>query len=567
MASLVTWLKYSGARKIDGTPVASGRAFFYEPGTTSTQIPVYSQPEGFGVLTQPVALDAAGRATVYINGRARIEVQEAVTNLVMAVSDLANTVTAQQVEVLASASWAAQPLNVLLDSLGSGGTYKESAGATVRSLTNAVGGGVVTLQDFGAVGDDATDCTAAINAALTRAAQAHKEIRIEPGTYRFSTSLIIGQPGTIMRGVNVASCVLKNMGSQNGVYVLAASGPDNGIILENFTVTAAPVSSNSGVMLAGGDGTVLRNIRVMNHRIGINTSPVSIASIEDCVVHSTDGNAAGVGIAVGPRSTALRSRVLSATLGKAFTLDVLSKAIHCHADAAPVGFEFIAGGSQALMCQANACTTGFLFSSSDAQAMFSSCMSCGTGFSIGAVARSGSSFCGSTDSSTADLATAASSSEVVDNGNTFSIRTLAEYGGNALMGRRGRVTARNRRALEDADYVTPPGSMHWVPDPRLGELQVLVYHSASLPGAWLAVDATAIVGLTIGQHMTVVIANTETDAGAGFSYSFAADYKGLAASSGVPLLFGRYSVFRFVWAGAHWCCISSELDRGGATDW
>lgn len=76
MATLIPWLKFSGARNSDGTPVASGKAYFYEPGTT-TPIAAYASADEHGQLTQPVALDAAGRAEVYVAEQAKIVITTA----------------------------------------------------------------------------------------------------------------------------------------------------------------------------------------------------------------------------------------------------------------------------------------------------------------------------------------------------------------------------------------------------------------------------------------------------------------------------------------------------------
>ena len=62
MASLVQWLYYSGARDVDGTPIASGSVRFFTPGTSkASSATAYSDAAGTTPLAQPVALDAAGR--------------------------------------------------------------------------------------------------------------------------------------------------------------------------------------------------------------------------------------------------------------------------------------------------------------------------------------------------------------------------------------------------------------------------------------------------------------------------------------------------------------------------
>ena len=60
-ASLITSLALVGSRKADGSVNASGRVWFYQPGTT-TQAVVYSDADATAQATQPVSLDAAGKA-------------------------------------------------------------------------------------------------------------------------------------------------------------------------------------------------------------------------------------------------------------------------------------------------------------------------------------------------------------------------------------------------------------------------------------------------------------------------------------------------------------------------
>jgi hypothetical protein len=73
---LQEWLYYCGVRDETGAPVASGHIYFYEPGSTATAISVYSDIAGTP-LAQPVALDAAGRAEVYVATKYECKVVDA----------------------------------------------------------------------------------------------------------------------------------------------------------------------------------------------------------------------------------------------------------------------------------------------------------------------------------------------------------------------------------------------------------------------------------------------------------------------------------------------------------
>ena len=66
MASLVKWLHFSGARDETGAPVSSGNAYFWMPNSTSAPAAIYSDAGETNPITHPIALDAAGRAEVYV---------------------------------------------------------------------------------------------------------------------------------------------------------------------------------------------------------------------------------------------------------------------------------------------------------------------------------------------------------------------------------------------------------------------------------------------------------------------------------------------------------------------
>ena len=76
-ASLVKWLMFSGARDTYGNPVSSGSIHFYLPGSTSQEVLAYADPGGLTVITQPVTLDAGGKAVVYLFTPAEIVVKDA----------------------------------------------------------------------------------------------------------------------------------------------------------------------------------------------------------------------------------------------------------------------------------------------------------------------------------------------------------------------------------------------------------------------------------------------------------------------------------------------------------
>lgn len=554
MAGLVAWLKYAGARKVDGTPVASGRAYFYQPGTVSTQVTVYSDKDGLVVLPQPVALDAAGRATVYTKVACKVEVQQAVDFAVQAVEDRANTVNAKHVEVEnvnytgtslidgTQVLGGRTDLDTVLTGLvgtggGTGGNYKENAGATQRTLQAAIGE-FVKLQDYGAVGDDIADDTTPITNAIARALASNKPLWIEPGTYRFAGPISITlatAAGLRIMGANRAACILKNTsGSGNGITVDLGSAMESDIEMSDFTISNTGTSTGKAIELLNGNGPSLRRITVSGHRMGFDVSAVSFAMLEDCHVLSLDSNAASRGFKLGTGCIAQRCRVTAATNGKAFEL------------AGP--------GSRADLCRATA-TTGTAFDMLASDALCTGCFVSGaatTGFNVGAVARSGAIGCTST-ASTSDYTTDASATLPVDAGNVFTTRSQAENVAHAWFSHRPRVL---RKYVQTAATATPT----FTPDPtKPGEVQVFV-STYSAGAVTVTVANTATTGLVDGQVMTIVIENAQTSNG--MTCNFGTQYKmsipgGLATAS--------YNAWSFQWraSASQWLLLWTTTGSSG----
>lgn len=210
MASLIGWLANSGARKSDGTPVASGYAWFYQPGTTDTQVTVFSDADGLAAITQPVRLDAAGRASVFARDALQILIQDSARTTVR-LYDRGNTVAAGQVEVENNVATGTSlttgsqvtggrtDLNTYLSSLsasfGAVDGYVDMGGGTTRLLKDAIRSLShifdVTSQPYGAAGDGVTNDTTAVQAAITAAnAASGGFVFFPPGTY-VVTSLTI----------------------------------------------------------------------------------------------------------------------------------------------------------------------------------------------------------------------------------------------------------------------------------------------------------------------------------------------------------------------------------------
>lgn len=300
MASLVSWLKYSGARKTDGTPVASGRAYFYVPGTSNTFASVYSDVDGLIPLAVPVVLDAAGKAEVYSKSVVHVEVYDA-AGAIVSLSDRANTVTAAQVEIenaiatgtdLVTGQLVAggrTDLNAFLSNLyislgttdgkvlvgGNGQNIKDLLSGTTAvwfSVQNTAYGG-------GAKGNDTADDTAAIQAAINAANSAGGGIvYFPPGTYKVTAAVTVPSGKVWLLGVDPTGSIIKTY-SASSVF-----STTSGVSCWNLGFTQDAATGNA--MFGGGLSTarfINCNFTVTAANTLITLSALNtVASFQNC---------------------------------------------------------------------------------------------------------------------------------------------------------------------------------------------------------------------------------------------------------------------------------------------
>src|SRR5689334_11071598 len=97
VACLIGWLANCGSRLADGTPNASGSVQAFVPGTTD-QAAVYGDSDESAPLPQPIALDSAGKATVYTNAPVDLLFEDS-TGATLALQAAANGLNASAIEV------------------------------------------------------------------------------------------------------------------------------------------------------------------------------------------------------------------------------------------------------------------------------------------------------------------------------------------------------------------------------------------------------------------------------------------------------------------------------------
>jgi len=152
---------------------------------------------------------------------------------------------------------------------------------------------VVSVKDFGAVGDGTTDDTAAIQAALDAQQSAAGRLFVPTGTYlvtgltiysnielvgesRFNSTLLLksGTNAAVIKGTSVANVVISNLGIDGNKANQSGAGDTNHVGI-HFSVSATDCkvefcrivdTYQQGVRFDGGSGNVLLNSLITNAR-------------------------------------------------------------------------------------------------------------------------------------------------------------------------------------------------------------------------------------------------------------------------------------------------------------
>lgn len=194
----------------NGDPLSGGKLYTYAAGTT-TPLASYTTDTGSTPNPNPIILDAAGRIPnqVWL-------VQATPYKFILTSSTDVSIWTKDNIPgIFASSVFNADIVEYDPPFAGA-----RTSGYTVADKLSQY----VSVKDFGAVGDGATDDTAAIQAALNTG----KHVLINEGTYLVTDQLTLGTTGQVIQGDGRAMSVIK----VNGSFNLSASAVFNIIIKE-----------------------------------------------------------------------------------------------------------------------------------------------------------------------------------------------------------------------------------------------------------------------------------------------------------------------------------------------
>lgn len=498
----------TGVRDSAGAVLASGRVRWYNPGTLVAAV-AYADAACANPVAAPLVLSAAGQGLLYFLEPVRVIIKDA-TDSVTVYDDIAPLQRHDSVYVTAAGinGGVETTLEAVLltatNSLGSGFQYLESAGATARSYTTVLGELVVSVKDFGAVGDGTTDDTVAVQAASDRVeARGGGWVYFPKGTYKVTSAISVDTVGVSWRGAGRGISVIKNFSTTgNAVTINVGSAIDSKITIVDIGITANTTSSGKAIVVTNGNRIRVQNCAVALHRTGIDVSAVTEALVDGCTVESTDDNAAAVGVTMGLRGRARECNIVSGTVNGTGLLlgGAASVAVDCYVEKFVTGVSLTGAGAQARSCNSTTATTAFSLGAANTQAMECAATSATTGFSIGAFDRCGTPFCRATTCTT-DLTVNAAATFWDNRGHGFAGTVTVPSGATpSILPLR---SGRNGQSVAATSSITP--------DISGGRPFQLCYMDTASAGQTLTIAAHATATLAPGDIMWIVLGKRQAN--------------------------------------------------------
>lgn len=247
----------------DGSLLTGGLLYTYAAGT-STPLATYTDSTGSTANTNPVVLDSRGEASVWLgNGSYKFVLKTSDNTLLWSVDNIENM----------------SALTVLAASNGSSlvGFVQSGSGAVVSTVQTKLRE-IISIKDFGAVGDGVADDTTPVQNALTAAAG--KSLYVPAGTYLCGGLTIYS--GTTMYGDSPTTSIIKAKST------LGAGTP----LIKNPNQSGTPYSYTD-------KGIELRNLAFNGNNLASRTegllffSKVEDALIDNCRIYNVQYIGAG----------------------------------------------------------------------------------------------------------------------------------------------------------------------------------------------------------------------------------------------------------------------------------
>lgn len=221
-----------------GNPLVGGLLYTYVSGTTTNKATYTSSTLGTA-NTNPVVLNARGEAQVWLgSGSYTMVLKTAAGVTVWSVDGVSDGSLADQITVNDGASGSLfTTLQGFINYLASAGAaflgfLQAGAGAVRRSMQDKARE-IVSVKDFGAVGDGTTDDTAAIVAGITYCQGRLQNLHFPPGIYRIHSKITLsGNPVGLIgedsaphqQGSTLPSVTLRWTGGASQMFEMQSSG-------------------------------------------------------------------------------------------------------------------------------------------------------------------------------------------------------------------------------------------------------------------------------------------------------------------------------------------------------
>jgi hypothetical protein len=552
----------SGVRDSSGNVVASGKVRWYNPGTLVAAT-VYSDAACTTPITAPLTLNAGGQGTIYCLEPVRVIVKDS-TETTTYYDDIAPLQRHDAVYIThPSFNGGAETtleniLTTAATAFGTGFQYKESSGATARNYVDWMGELVVSVKDFGAVGDGTTDDTTACQAASDRVkARGGGWVFWPKGTYKITSPITGDTAGVSHRGAGRGISVIKNFSTTGNALSISigAGSTDGKVVIQDLSITANTTSSGTALLVSNGNRVKVENVSVALHRTGIGLAGTTEPRVVGCTVESTDDNAAAVGVSVGARGRVDDCNVISGTVnGTGISLaSADARVIDCYVEKFVTGVSLAGQGCQARGTVSSTNTTAFSLGA--ASTICEACLASGatTGYSVGAVAAASVTL-SRASACTTDLSVNASATLFEDRGNSFS--------GTVTNSAASPVALPLRTFFSSS--TTSSTSPSFTPDISGGKNVNILTCTATSGLVSLTVAAHSTSTLTVGDHLILVIIKTGAN---NVNVTFNAQYKDADGSTAVNSG-GTFTVTSanartvvFQWNGSNFVRLFSTADQ------
>jgi len=350
-SALVDVLSIAGSRLSDGTPNSSGTVWIFQPGG-NTPANAYSGAAATTLITQPITLTAGGTLNLadfpnglYVTSPVRLLVQDVSGNTV--VDTVYIPATAGDVGVDNAGFTDSNLDDVLTKALTSFGgqdwQYKESGGATERTVKAKFSEIHISVKDFGAVGDGVAIDTTAVQAAINRVkALGGGVCYFPPGTYKVDQVLSLSSAtGVRLVGAGSRAAIIATTHASANTFIYSSC---TACTVENLRIDPAGANSGYAVAVISSVDTGLHRVTVKsNHSAAIAVSgATSNVLVTECSLVGVDVDV--LFTASGEPSTFFASRFAGGV--KAMTLSGTAQNVNvtnCFFSTGTTGIEFQAG--------------------------------------------------------------------------------------------------------------------------------------------------------------------------------------------------------------------------------